>query len=314
MLLKDLIREVSGHNAFAFSMADRDHPGRRGYGIEIEYDRMQEIMDVNSALRGSRPHIHPKMLSGCPRWVVGSDGSLERGCELFTSLRPYPPSFYEAMGMLEELAPLHKKYKESWRAATQVHVDVGDYNIADLGDMLLKYARYEYQFFAMAGAGRTESNFCVPIWMVTDTLMGMLDAIHSVIRNPYDEDMRYNLFDRLQKWPKYMAINLLPLVSQGTVEFRHLLTPAGDGSVALMQAYLSVCSNLVGERFNQSLSTWSTDDRLSAHVSSILNYNTNLDVLLRPWQKESSLKDEDKQAWDRMTNRLSINYVTTEQS
>lgn len=305
----DEVLNLYGADPFANSHAITNRGGR-GIGLEVEYDRVEDL-DIRNLLgqgRQGMPIALPK-----PEWSVGHDGSLENGVELTTRTDPAVPTIYEAWHLLEELTPLNEAYEESWRAATQVHVDVGDYSVADLLSLVIRYARYEYQFFGMSGKGRAESNFCVPMWMASDHLTNLMTTMLQVIRNPHKKAMKQNLAAQIDNWPKYMAFNLRPLIQQGTVEFRHLLTPSGENATNLMQSYLSACVALVYPHSPALMERWFHQSTERQTIDSIIGINSAVDRIIRPWYKaDEYLKEGDKELWNSMIQRLAL-YSTTQE-
>ena len=110
------------------------------------------------------------------------------------------------------------------RTSTHVHINCRTLDTDQLKTLLLLYALYEEVFFGMVSADRRTNIHCVPL---TETYLP----------SRYRQDVKA----LLKGWHKYTAFNLLPLVSQGTVEFRHL---QGTDDAALLDEWLTCIQNL----------------------------------------------------------------------
>lgn len=102
---------------------------------------------------------------------------------------------------------LEKNYSE--RCSVHVHANVLDFQPAQLKGLCLLYQVFERLFYAYAGSDRDKNIFCVP-WAQTALTYRMIDSL--------TEDG----IGGLRGWQKYTGLNLIPVTTQGTVEFRHL--------------------------------------------------------------------------------------------
>jgi len=93
----------------------------------------------------------------------------------------------------------------SIRTSTHIHVNMMTSTDVQVKNLLLLYAIFEPLAFAYCGETRKQNIHCVP-----------LNMTH--MPNNY----KYGLQSIINKWHKYTAFNLLPLVDKGTIEFRHL--------------------------------------------------------------------------------------------
>jgi hypothetical protein len=94
------------------------------------------------------------------------------------------------------------------RTSIHVHTNVGDLTIKQLQTLCLLYEVFENLLFAFVGNDRDKNIFCVP-WQET-TLS--YSVIPKLVTDP----------GSIRNWQKYTALNLLPIMSQGSVEWRHL--------------------------------------------------------------------------------------------
>lgn len=200
----------------------------RGYGCEIEFE-VEDGIDPTPIAR----RIVESMGNS---WSVTSDGSLRNGLELYSPNNPCPTYREMRLNLEAYFRALDSEVslKPSWRAALQFHVDIGDFTVRQLQSLVLFYAALEPYLFYLAGRGRDESNFCVP-WYVAGT--------------PYYDLVRSSVSDEIVRWlqecSKYSALNLSPILRQGTVEFRHLETPALAGGREAVLDFFDRCRGLV---------------------------------------------------------------------
>jgi hypothetical protein len=110
------------------------------------------------------------------------------------------------------------------RTSTHVHVNCRTLTTEQLKTLMLLYALFEEVFFAMVDPVRRNNIHCVPL---TETYLP----------GRYRQEMR----QIIKNWHKYTAFNLLPIMSQGTVEFRHL---QGTDDAELLDEWLTCIQNL----------------------------------------------------------------------
>lgn len=152
-------------------------------------------------------------------WTIDRDGSL-RPPELsyeFIS-KPLQMEF-----MLGELQSFFDKLKlepacYSDRTSVHVHTNVCDFTQKELATLALIYVTFEDVLFQFVnhykspseqGYCRDTNIYCIP-WNQCRLNHGLVNTIFS---NP-------NL--AFARWQKYTALNLLPVLNQGTVEWRHM--------------------------------------------------------------------------------------------
>lgn len=123
------------------------------------------------------------------------------------------PATYSVMAhILQQFfakAKLEQARNYSERCSVHVHANVQDLTLDQLQALILLYQTFEELFFLYAGDERNNNIFCVP-W--SQTVM-----THSLVEKVATEGIA-----PVVSWQKYTALNLLPIVHQGTVEFRHL--------------------------------------------------------------------------------------------
>jgi hypothetical protein len=136
------------------------------------------------------------------------DGSLRNnGREFVTS----PMNFANLEVTLNEFFAKNKFSSDNYseRCSVHVHANCQDMTLNQVRLVVSVYQVLEKVLFNFIKDGRDENIFCVPI---SETIIG------SQIMSSAEE-----LFATAnRKWRKYTALNLLPIYSYGTIEFRHM--------------------------------------------------------------------------------------------
>lgn len=168
------------------------------YGIEIELENCRRLDRFG----------FPDM------WLMEGDGSLRNSGMEFKSARDYTLSDAKT-----SLSYLHSFFEgneivveANSRCGVHVHMDVRDMSHAQVYNLLCNYSMIEPTFFAYVssfGEDREGSHFCVPYYHVRDRAANLMLAFKD-----------YNL-DSIQNYGrKYMALNVLPYLRFGSVEWR----------------------------------------------------------------------------------------------
>jgi Putative amidoligase enzyme len=110
------------------------------------------------------------------------------------------------------------------RTSTHVHVNCRTLTPEQTKQIVMFYALFEEFFFAFVDPVRRSNIHCVPL---TETF---LPATY-----------HRNLNVMIDNWHKYTALNILPLVKLGTIEFRHL---QGTDDAELTKQWLSCLERL----------------------------------------------------------------------
>ena len=190
-----------------------------------------EIEDIKTIkLPGSNDtHIPGNLsLSDVTPWWVGKlglmhDGSLRNnGVEFITK----PVTYEEALSLFKTLHGGLKLGPNPFTVRTSIHVHVNMSNMSmdQTKHFLLLYALLEPVFLEFAGPVRKHNIHCVPLNFT------FLPAIYNK-----------GLPEIVKAWTKYSAFNLMPLRTQGTIEFRHLY---GTGDIAVYQQWLNMIKQL----------------------------------------------------------------------
>lgn len=196
--------------------------------LKAYYDwKNPEFTDFNGFLAGIECEI--ESVIGLREDVEGfaaeADGSLRNNGVEYISL---PMTRDHLIPQFKKLHAniRYRDKKEAFtpRTSTHVHVNCRTLDLDQLKQLMLFYALFEEVFFAMVDPIRRNNIHCVPL---TETYLP----------NKYRADMR----NVIKGWHKYTAFNLLPIITQGTVEFRHL---QGTDDPVLLDEWLTSIQNL----------------------------------------------------------------------
>ena len=228
------------------SLLHTSNPSRI-YGLELEIENV--------------PHWDELTIFGM---TAVEDGSLRNnGREFITK-----PTTYSVLAHI--LETFFKKAKltdfnYSERTSVHVHANCQDLTVEQLATVCLLYQVFEKLLFRYAGADRDKNIFCVP-WSETNlTYQRLLDV---------SEKGDINQF---KSWQKYTALNLLPLFSIGTVEFRHL---PGTHDVEKILTWV----NLIGCLFEYATThTLKETQETFKSLNSNSLYEQTLDSVFKEW-------------------------------
>lgn len=160
------------------------------FGIEVEVENLEEAP-----------------AGGGLFWSVTDDGSLRNFGREYIS-RPLRGNQVEYA--LQNLFNCLKDfpYEFTPRCSIHVHCNARTMTPDQLNNMLMVYIIFEKLLFRFIGADRDKNIHCVPI-----TNSSVIEEIVEVV---------YGLKTPQHGWMKYTALNLVPLSSKGTIEFRHM--------------------------------------------------------------------------------------------
>lgn len=156
-------------------------------GLELEIERSRVLRSIE------------------PIWRADHDDSLRHGGIEYISL-PIKASLAEkALIYLFEQIALHPE-SYSGRTSIHVHMNVRTLTQSQLTNLILVYLIFEKALFHWVGHGRENNIFCVPLYstQLNETVIKTLEDIRNL------------------HWYKYTALNLLPVLEKGSIEFRHL--------------------------------------------------------------------------------------------
>jgi hypothetical protein len=183
-----------------------------------------------------------------PGMVGKEDGSLRNGgFEYITNPMTFSNLSYVLTNFFKKSQVTADNYSE--RCSVHVHTNCQDLTLKQLQLLLMLYQLFERVLFKYIGNDRDKNIFCVP-WHETQLHFGIVSK------------MDKHGLTGIKQWQKYTALNLLPLFSQGTVEFRHM---AGTPN----QQYILDWCNLIGSMFR-----YTRNNELAAVRESLASLNT----------------------------------------
>lgn len=227
-------------------------------GIEVE---VENYAPINTA---SLPSNY---------WVTTVDHSLRGGGIEFISIPLRGNFLVDAVQRLEQyLKKVSPHHDFNRRTSVHVHVGVRYLTVKQLLNVVLTYITVEPLLYAFAekytGYKRRDNNFCVPI--AQSALSLNLPQILKECQT--DEHLAAMLLPK--RWKKYTGLNLCPIATQGTIEFRHL---GGTIDSEVLLQWLGYIQNLRGFGKNTStedLLTWITslnsNSNYAAYVAAVL--------------------------------------------
>lgn len=160
------------------------------------------------------------------------DNSL-RGSAIEAVTLPTKTRYVETLlrGFFEKNKITDANYSE--RCGTHVHMDISKMTPDQLSTFCLLYQVHERLMFGYVGGDRDKNIFCVP-WEQAGINFDLLNT------------MRTRTKDVSRNWRKYAALNLVPITTFGSVEFRHL---PGTCDVDYLMGWI----NLIGSMYNYAM-------------------------------------------------------------
>lgn len=140
------------------------------------------------------------------------DGSL-RGVdavELVFTKPLHAPHAKNAVDAVLSSASSHR-WQVNRRTGFHVHLNVGNLTEEQFSNLLKMYALYEAAIFTAVGDGRSGSIFCIPWFRDVQLTQLLADVIKGGSSYQYSRN-----------FGKYSALNVKPISSFGSVEFRHM--------------------------------------------------------------------------------------------
>ena len=210
-------------------------------------------------------------------WSIHDDSSLRNNGKEFKS---FPMSCQYAFPALEFLFKyLNSNIDFSKRTSIHIHVNMRGLTISQLASIFITYVAVENLLFKFAGLHRRSNIYCVPI-SETD----LLDS------QPSDwEGILANLGNT---WHKYSALNLLPLINMGTIEFRHL---PGVSDVNKICQWVSLIVNLklIGQKTAyKDLLNQITNLNTNSEYTQFVEYIFGIDSILLDMSNVKGLMQE----------------------
>lgn len=197
-----------------------------------------------------------------PGFRFTEDGSLrpdERGNPGIEAVTE-PVRLMHAPGLLRSFfhrfPVVERNYSE--RCSIHVHLNVNDMTYEQVGAFSLVYQTLERLLFGFVGHDRDKNIFCVP-WS------------QSGINYKLVSEMAYDPHGLARRWQKYTALNLQPITTQGTIEFRHL---HGTNDVELITNWLRLLGRMREYTLRKSMAELTN---VFMEMNTVSNYGAWLD-------------------------------------
>lgn len=115
------------------------------------------------------------------------------------------------------------------RCSVHVHVNCLDLDQTEVSSVALLYTIIEEILMEYVGHNRDSNLYCIP-W---SHCRQHYDLVHRFLNSPGDT---------LKHWNKYTALNLLPLLRQGTIEFRQLY---GTADMEVLTKWVNIIGSIM---------------------------------------------------------------------
>lgn len=188
--------------------AMKAHKDANLFGIELEIEGWPEHYEESSST-GFR-FTHDGSLRGQSVEAIG-----------------YPNSIQGIIATTKELWTKYGVDKKNFSERTSIHIHANVLNFTEdqIRSLMLTYATLEDLLFDFIGQDRQKNIFCVP-WSEAGIGVGRLKDI----------------FNTPRAWQKYTALNLCPIRTQGTVEFRHM---EGHADIDRLTTWLQIIDDIL---------------------------------------------------------------------
>lgn len=242
------------------------------YGLELEIENVWYNFDD--------PTIKSNFASAITRT---EDGSLRNnGFEFVLG----PMTYSHVQMVIEDFFKVNKfdsgNYSE--RCSIHVHTNVQDLTFEQLASLCTIYQVFERVLFRWIGNERERNIFCVP-WYDT-------------------ANMTYRVVDRIKnaehwatgEWQKYTALNLLPVGTQGTIEWRHM---EGNCDVKRIMQWL----RFIGHMYNYAVNKpYDHLKEMLCALNSTSEYRSVIDAIFKQDADELKLPGYERDLEDGVLN------------
>lgn len=180
--------DITGNTPNIASFKDCESvPADRLIGVEIELEKWgNEVNDLKY-------------------WRLEHDGSLRNNGIEFVLRQPLTGLDLQLAAQEAEDAIRQSNPEANHRCSTHIHVDVRDFTTDQVSLMTMVYGMFEKMLFNYVGGDREHNFYCMPMYNSLDNRMNISKSLAS---HSYGNT------------PKYSAINLRPIMSFGSIEFR----------------------------------------------------------------------------------------------
>jgi len=192
--MKKILGNVFGHSPdVATRKLSKDIANHSFIGIEIEVENAKAML---------------KLLPNYWWKQVAEHSVRNDGIEIVTA--PIKgEDIFSALDSFEVMHKLSPKLQTSARTGVHIHIDFRDNTLEELKRFVSLYTIFEKVLFSVCGAGRENNPYCVPI--------SSGNYVHSALLALNSDSELINFMIYINK---YYALNLRPLATQGSIEFR----------------------------------------------------------------------------------------------
>jgi hypothetical protein len=188
-----------------YMLTDRLVNNNVAVGVELEIENI-EYMGHN--------YVYPNIFT---LWKAVHDGSLRQGTEFIFDGPLKGINITDALDVMQEFLGKYKRNGSppviSDRCSVHVHLDVTDLNKDELNNLIQVYYLVERILFQHINPLRIKNNYCRAL---TDS------SFKYTLKHLLNNSDAYNLIYIIKgECDKYSALNVLPVSSFGSVEFRH---------------------------------------------------------------------------------------------
>lgn len=212
----------------------------RYVGIELEVEKAPGWLLQDPEAKVRTP------IQGADQWAVIKDGSLRNFGAEFVSF-PMPISKVAlAVKQLFKLKDLHSQdWCSSVRTSLHAHVNVRDFGIRKLQNLLVAFPLVEPALFNYVGKEREECIYCVPWYRAPNDAKTAANALST----SDDKNFSKLLRRMTRSLSKYSSLYLAPITRIGTVEFR--MAPTWLDPKKIIE-WVTICERIVSYAANCS--------------------------------------------------------------
>lgn len=218
-----------------------------GIEVEIEFTSNDDFPDGCDSQYVYSCFEEMKEDGKLSNWKCEQDGSLRNGLEFITKT---PHTLTNIVKEANELYDWldNFPYDLSRRCSTHIHVDVRDFNTAQMFALILMWGVYEYDWINILAQERHNNKFCLTDYITPNNAsfkFSCLGPVHRVL-NARTRGANY----------RYTALNVCdPMLHQGSVEFRSM---QGNTDITSLQQWLNRITVIVNtaRRFNTPISMY----------------------------------------------------------
>jgi len=145
-------------------------------------------------------------------WSVDGDGSLRNNGIEFISKPLFGQDIIRALDILTNALD-GVGHEINARCGLHIHIDVSELTTEQLVSMCTAYALVEKSIYRYVGLDRMDNIYCLPLSQ-TGNIVPYLNSIK------YEAD-KGAILNSISATSKYTGFNILPIMYQGSVEFRH---------------------------------------------------------------------------------------------